>query len=531
MMKSGAAVGIGVAIVVVALIIYAISGIGAKPAEPALEGEINVGLLVATSGDFGAYGRENIEAAMLAESEFNKYLEEEGEKWSIKLVTEDTQSDPEIALEKIMAFNEKGIKLVSGPETSASIISVKEYAGNNDMLLFSCCSVAPSLSVPGDNIFRLITDDTKQGAVFDLLFEHEEIEAVVPVWRGDVWGDGLSQSVKNDFAGGVMDAGIRYDVDAEEFSAQAEDLAGRVQKYVDEYGAEKVAVLYIGFGEMVKFIEAASAHEILGDVRWFGSDSNTNDEALVMEPTVEFTEKTKLTTVQVSASGGSAFYKVRDHVEEALGKKPNSFAHSTYDTIWLIGLAMLETRSIEAGPVAAALPVIAAEHEGAIGSTELNEAGDLADADYSIWGVRDGQWARLGNFDYIDRAITLDESGLGEVRIGMIIPETGSLEYFGEEAMLATQLGVADFNDHLEETGATWSMSLETRDTKSNAQDALAGLESLNEKGISLVLGASSSATITGIKDYADSNDMLILGCCSSAPSLAIPGGRRSESC
>ena len=398
---------IGVALVAAALITYAASG----PAESGLAGEIKLGLLVATSGDFGAYGQENIEAAMLAESEFNKYLEEAGENWSIQMVTENTQSDPDIALEKIKMLDAAGVKLISGPETSASIISTKEYAASNDMLLFSCCSVAPSLAIPGDNVFRLITDDTKQGAVFSLLFEHEEINAIVPVWRGDVWGDGLSEAVKKDFTDGVMDEGIRYDVNAGEFSEQAKDLAGRVQGYADEYGIENVAVLYIGFGEIVKFVEAASAHEILGDVRWFGTDSNTNDVALVKGATVAFIENTQFTTVQVSASGESAFNKVRDYVKENLGREPNSFAHSTYDTIWLIGLAMLEAQSQEAGPVAAALPAVAAKYEGAIGSTTLNDAGDLADADYSIWGVRDGQWERLGIFDYKDRIIALDESG------------------------------------------------------------------------------------------------------------------------
>ncbi|RNJ80594.1 MAG: hypothetical protein EB829_00080, partial [Nitrosopumilus sp. H8] len=522
-MKPRVMIGIGGA-VAAAVIILVLSGSSAPPPEEpvkaGLDGEIKIGLLAAASGDFDAYGRENIEAAMLAESEFNKYLEEEGEQWSIKIVQKDTQSDPEIALEMITALDEEGIKLVSGPETSASINSIKEYTAENDMLLFSCCSTAPTLAVPGDNIFRLIPDDTKQSIVFAKLLEHEGIEAIVPVWRGDVWGDGLVTATRKNFDG-KMDYGIRYYTYTERFTSHTDDLVGRVQKLIDEYGAEKVAILYLGFGEMPKFIEAATAHEILDDVRWFGSDSNTNDEALVMEPTVEFTEKTRLTTVQVSASGESSFYKVRDHIKESFGREPSAFAYSTYDTIWLIGLAMQDVQSAETSSVAVALPTVALSYEGAIGDTGLNGAGDLADADYSIWGVRDRQWERLGSFGHRDGSISFDESGLGEVKIGLLIPETGSLEYFGEDIMLATQIGVAEFNEYLEGAGQTWRMTLETRDTKSNAQDALAGLEDLDKRGIGVVLGATSSATITGIKDYADSNDMLILGCCSSAPSLA----------
>ncbi|RNJ75783.1 MAG: ABC transporter substrate-binding protein [Nitrosopumilus sp. D6] len=524
-MKPRVMIGIGGAIAA-AVIIFALLGPSdpppVRPVEVGLEGEIKIGLLAATSGDFDAYGQENVAAAMLAESTFNKYLEEAGENWSIKIVAKDTQSDPETALEKIEELDMEGIKLVSGPETSASITNIMEYTAENDMLLFSCCSTAPSLAIPGDNVFRLITDDTKQGLVFSKLLEHEGIEAIVPVWRGDVWGDGLIGATADNYDG-VINYGIRYYTYADRFTSHTDDLVGRVQNLIDEHGAEKVAILYLGFGEMVRFIEAASVYEILDDVRWFGSDSNTNDEALAMEPTVEFTEKTKLTTVQVSASGESAFYAVRDHVKEEIGREPSAFAHAAYDTIWLIGLAMQEVQSAETSLVAAALPTVALSYEGAIGATRLNGAGDLAESDYSIWGIRDGQWERLGIFDYSDGAILFDELGLGEVQIGLLIPETGTLEYFGEEVLLATQIGVAEFNEYLEGSGQTWRMTLEARDTKSNVQDALAELENLDKNGIEIILGATSSATITGIKDYSDDNDMLILGCCSSAPSLAIP--------
>ena len=42
-----------------------------------------------------------------------------------------------------------------------------------------------------------------------------------------------------------------------------------------------------------------------------------------------------------------------------------------------------------------------------MGDIELNAAGDLAQADYTIWGVVDGEWAELGSYSQADDAVTM----------------------------------------------------------------------------------------------------------------------------
>ena len=58
--------------------------------------------------------------------------------------------------------------------------------------------------------------------------------------------------------------------------------------------------------------------------------------------------------------------------------------------------------------MAAVLPGIASEYVGAMGDIELNAAGDLAQADYTIWGVVDGDWAVVGSYSQADDAVTMD---------------------------------------------------------------------------------------------------------------------------
>ena len=164
----------------------------------------------------------------------------------------------------------------------------------------------------------------------------------------------------------------------------------------------------MGFAEILQFTQSASAHDVLDDVRWFGPGANTKEHRLIEDPIgLEFSTKVQFTTVQFAASKNPIYEKVQEHLTETLGTDPNTFVHSSYDAVWVIGLAMLETQSTDVSTIKAAIPEIAENYSGAIGPTKLNEAGDLAQADYEIWGIRGGEWVLLGKYTQSDDSVTL----------------------------------------------------------------------------------------------------------------------------
>ena len=177
-----------------------------------LEGEIAIGLLLPVTGDLSSHGEENKVGSLLGVADFNTYLEEQGESWSLKVISEDTATGPVIALEKAQALKARGVDIVIGPEASSNVRSVMGYANANNMLLLSCCSTAPAHAIADDNVFRLVPDDTKQGVAIGKLLQEDDIEHIVPVWRGDTWGDGLSAETIKSFTerGGSASEGIRY---------------------------------------------------------------------------------------------------------------------------------------------------------------------------------------------------------------------------------------------------------------------------------------------------------------------------------
>jgi len=423
MSSSGKMAGIAIVAIIIGIGIgYGLGGSNTEPGDsatvtdstsletPRLSGEVNIGLILPLTGDLATHGEENWEGSKLGVVDFNKHLEKIGAPWTLKMTSEDSATSPVIALEKLTALNAKGIQLIVGPETSSNIRNIKGYADSNNMLLVSCCSSAPALAIPNDSVYRLVPDDSNQGTALSKLIEHEGIEVIVPVWRGDTWGDGISDATTSSFVerGGIIDDGVRYNPESPEFSASTSLLAEKVQGYVDEYGADKVAVLFLGFAEILQFTQSASQHEVLDDVRWFGPGANTKEHKLIEDPIgLEFSTSVQFTTVQVAVTKNPIYERVQAHLTEQLGRTPNTFVHSSYDAVWIIGLSILQTQSTDVSKIKSVFSDVAKHYYGAIGPTILNEAGDLAQANYEVWGIRGGEWVLLGQYSHATDSVSL----------------------------------------------------------------------------------------------------------------------------
>jgi branched-chain amino acid transport system substrate-binding protein len=239
-----------------------------------VSGTIEIGALLPLTGDLASYGENSKAALQLAERDINNFLEKAGAPFRIKMVIEDSETKPEVALQKLQALAAKGIKVVIGPMTSAEVKQIKSYADQNKIVVISQSSTAPSLAIPNDYIFRFCPTDEIQGPVIAKMAKDFGLKAIVIMWRGDAWGDGLHDAVKKaaqQLGIEVID-GPRYDPKAKEFSNEVDQLAQKVQEAVNKYGADKVGVVYIGFNEVVQVFTTASQYDILKKVRWFGSD-------------------------------------------------------------------------------------------------------------------------------------------------------------------------------------------------------------------------------------------------------------------
>lgn len=380
-----------------------------------LSGEITIGLILPLTGDLAHKGHENWEGSKFGLEEFNKYLKEIGESWQLKIISEDSATSPVVALEKLSSLKAKGIDIVVGPETSSNIRNIKGYADSNNMLLFSCCSTAPALAIPNDSVFRLVPNDTFQGTALAKKIQHDGIEVLIPIWRGDAWGDGLRESTVKSFEerGLTTTDGVRYNPESPEFSASVSLLASQVDKQVNQYGKDKVAVGVFGFGETVNIMQSASQHDILDQIRWYGGDSNVKEIAFIEDPIAsEFANKITFSAAQFSIGENSITKKIDAHVLEALGREGYAYINTSYDVVWILGLSILEAKGTNVDDIRETLPKITENYSGALDSIRLNEAGDLSGANYGVWSIIDNNWVLSDIYNFETDSITTPNPGM-----------------------------------------------------------------------------------------------------------------------
>ena len=366
--------------------------------------EFRIGVLLPLSGDATETGRSAQAALAVADDDINNYLATINSSVRICLVSLDTRSDPATALDDLKALHAQDIQVVIGPFSSAEVNATWCYAYENNIILVSYGSTAPSLAIPNNNVFRFVPDDTHEVAALSQLMQEDGIKVVVPLWRDDTWGNNYVATLRTDVEkyGGTVAEGVRYDPGTSDFSSALTALAPQVSQAVGQYGATAVAVQVLGFGEVPNIFAQASSDSQLASVRWYGSTGDPFPLIATTPPTAQFAVKTGFVTMALAEGQGDRFERVKAQVTQKLGHAPQPWAYAAYDSAWVVTIAYLETRSAAASAMNVAIPFVADSYYGITGNTALNAAGDRAFAHYDFWSLMQENgnynWKKVGSY-------------------------------------------------------------------------------------------------------------------------------------
>jgi len=372
-----------------------------------LTGEISIGALLSMTGPLATFGENHKVAAELAVEEINEFLQASGANWIMKLVVEDTQTNPVIALEKLESFAARGIKLIIGPLASSEVRAIKSYADSNKILVISQSSTASDLAIADDYIFRFVPQDRLgQGPAMGRIMYGDGKRYIIPVARNDAWGVGLEEAVRTRFEelGGTFLDGIRYSEDATEFSTEASNLATKVTNAVGLYGADQVAVLHISFEEVNAFFTAADDYPVLSTVKWYGSDGTAVNGAMLEDQAViDFAIDVSYPCTLFAPTVSDKFEMVRQHGLTELGRELDVYAYIVYDIVWVYALSLLEVDAYDSEAVKAVLSTVTQNYFGASGWIVLDENGDRMAGDYDIWQIKETSpgvfgWEKTGKY-------------------------------------------------------------------------------------------------------------------------------------
>ena len=371
--------------------------------------EFVVGAILPFTGSLSSIGKSVKIALENAENDVNKHFEEMNSSSHFRLLMADSKTSPEESLVAIKKLHENGAKIIVGPATSTAVSAAKGYADANNIILLSYSSTSPLLSIKGDNLFRLVPDDTYQGKIIAQRMINDGIKVIVPFWRSDIYGNELYNSTKSNFEklGGKVEEGINYHPYTGKFATSLhrinfimwnqdlEKLSGIVSDAVRKYGVHSVGVYIISYDEITPILIQAPLYGMLEKVRWYGSDSIAQNHHITKNvDSAMFAMKTNFTNPLYSISNETA----ESHaLEKELEKKLHEAGSITYpaiayDSYWIAALSLDKNSTIisdkENFSKFKELVVETAESfDGMSGQIKLNAAGDRIGGNYDFWIV------------------------------------------------------------------------------------------------------------------------------------------------
>jgi branched-chain amino acid transport system substrate-binding protein len=377
--------------------------------------EFVVGAIIPLTGSYSSIGKPVKVALEKAEQDVNKYSEKMNSSSRFNLVMANSKSSPEDSLEAIKQLHSIGAKIIVGPATSTAVLGAKEYADTNDIILISYSSTSPLLSIPGDNLLRLVPDDINQGKVIAQRMIDDGIKVVVPIWRGDIYGNELYKSTKYQFEklGGKMEEGINYKPHTGKFATSLhrinfimwnkdlERLDSIVSEAIKKYGNKSVGVFIISYDEITPILIQSSMYSSLGNIRWYGSDSIAQNHHITKNiDSALFAIKTNFSNPLYSIDTKSPkIHELSEILEKELHDGGSiTYPAIAYDSFWISSLS-LDTNSTNSSYLVdhknrsknsfKDIVVKTAESfdKGISGKIQLNDAGDRIGEDYDFWRI------------------------------------------------------------------------------------------------------------------------------------------------
>ncbi len=355
---------------------------------------IQIGVLLSLSGTGFSSGEASQVSLNIARQDILNYFDSVGVRCDLALDIADTRTDTNEALKQLKAFHEKGIRLVIGPYSSAELSAIRSFANDHEMFILSPSSVAISLAIPGDNIFRFVSCDVIQGLAMSKMLSEDKVKMLVPILRNDVWGNDLLKATQTDFVkrGGLVSTPQNYNPASSDFSAVLTQLSEKVTEFLKTYDPNDVAVYMLSFAEGSQILAQAKNYQNLNNVYWYGSSAFAANSSAIADTNAAlfaYTHGLPCPVFGLDVAAKSKWQPLREQIKSKIGRYPDVYALTAYDALWV----MTKTHLVVGGNTGIenfkkAFVSEADNFFGATGHTLLDVNGDRAIGNYDFWSVK-----------------------------------------------------------------------------------------------------------------------------------------------
>lgn len=377
--------------------------------------EVPVGLISSLTGAWSSGGKSIRIAVEKAQEDVNEYFENKNSSIRIRLLVGDSKTDPVESIRAIKKLDNAGVRIIIGPATSAAVMAVRDYANQHGIILISPSSTSPALSIANDNLFRFVPDDKNQAEFISNKMWNDGIRVVIPIWRGDTFGNELVKEMKRNFEkkGGLVMEGVEYHAHTGEFSSSLhrinfimwnqylKKLSNILENVTHTIDSRHVGIYLVSFDEVTPILIQSNEHQGLQQVKWYGSDASAQNIQIIRNhDAAHFAEMINFSNplFQVDLTNNRSGLIEKEIEKKLHGSSVLTYPILAYDTLWVTALSLEKIiddkrfdidadADIDIESLKKVINATAAEYNGISGNIILNAAGDRINANYDIWSV------------------------------------------------------------------------------------------------------------------------------------------------
>jgi branched-chain amino acid transport system substrate-binding protein len=503
---------------------------------------VKVGVLAPFTGSLSVMGNTTQAVVEVAESDIERLFPD----MDIVIIAEDTETNPDVALEKIQILYNQGVQVIIGPFSSSCVEKIKPFADQNHILIISPTSTAPSLAID-DMIFRLHMNDTEKATAVIELLKQNNYQSVALIYRDDTYGNEYANAFKPMLSemGGVLVGEVKYSPDQTDFEETVQQLNQVVQDSVGANSASPTVVISISYDEIGDIAKTASQYDALKETRWINNDDATHIDAFINDQDVkDFALQTTFTFAAAAAK--EMYHPYYPHVPQCENlltqihkitdeQLQEDIIVYIYDSFYMASFVSVMADIFD---VKEEFINVSYESFGVSNFLIFDENGDSANGVTAFHSFMEsnGQtgWTLIASYQkpqpelgdmyepynyfeypplYTDR----------EVKIGALLPLKGDNATMGLEIQKSLDMAAIDLNHYIKRN-FTENSSIEIiiADTTSDPQVALEKIQQLHSQGVELFVGPLKSSELSAVASYANDNGLILISPSSTSLDLAI---------
>ena len=323
-------------VLVIAMLVMCMAGCGSdsdtadKGSSSGDPATLMIGGVGPLTGDNANYGTSTSNGAQLAVDEINAAGGVNG--MTLKLDYQDSQSDPDSAVNAYGKLIDNGMNVSLGGVLSGETTSIVAAANQDDMMILTPTASADKVLEGNDKAFRICFTDSSQGvASADYIAENNMATKVAVFYQSDIdYSVGLYQAFEEECAA----KGIEI-VEVQTFTS---DTDTDFSTQINALAASDVDLIFIPIyaAEASTFLTQASGK--LDGTIFFGCDGLDGILTKVSDPA--YAENVMMLTPFAADAEEENVQSFVAAYEEAYGAAPDQFAAAGYDAIYAIKAAV-----------------------------------------------------------------------------------------------------------------------------------------------------------------------------------------------